>query len=127
MLRHNFLTYSGKIIISLFLEILYFPIWWYSVGFFRFFVKVFHFLKFKEKSLGFSLWLKNIFVPMYGQSDITGRIISFFVRLAQVIFRGIGVLIWSILCVLSLIFWLILPLLISSALFFQVFEYIQYE
>jgi len=119
MFKHNFLTYSGKIIISLLLEIVYFPIWWYSVGFFRFLKNVWNFLKDQENSLGFWVWAKNIFVPMYGQSDWAGRLISFFVRLVQVVFRGFALLLWAIICLFVLIFWLILPLLLLLALFFQ--------
>jgi hypothetical protein len=122
MFKYNFLTYSGKIIISLFLEIVYFPIWWYSVGFFRFLKKVWNFLKDQENSLGFSVWAKNIFVPMYGQSDWAGRLISFFVRLVQVIFRGLVLLIGIIICLCLLIFWLLLPLLLLFALFFQIMK-----
>ncbi|MEI6529195.1 MAG: hypothetical protein WCN88_02175 [Candidatus Falkowbacteria bacterium] len=122
MFKHNFLTYSGKIIVSLILEIVYFPIWWYSVGFFRTSKNVWNFLRGQEKSLGFSVWAKNIFVPMYGQSDWAGRLISFLVRLVQVIFRGFALLIWTIICIIVLLFWLALPLMLLFALFFQILK-----
>jgi hypothetical protein len=122
MFQHNFLTYSGKIIISLFLEIVYFPIWWYSVGFFRFFGNVRLFLRGQERSLGFWVWAKNIFVPMYGQSDFAGRIISFFMRLIQVIARGFVLLLWVIICLVALILWLALPIFLTLALFFQILK-----
>ncbi|MFZ4631662.1 MAG: hypothetical protein ACOYL8_00465 [Patescibacteria group bacterium] len=122
MFQHNFLSYGGKIIISLILELVYFPIWWYSVGFFRFFKNIFIFLSNQEKSLGFSVWAKNIFVPMYGQSDWAGRFISFFVRLIQVIFRGFTLLIWVFICFIILVLWLIVPLLLTFALFFQILK-----
>lgn len=120
MIQHNFLTYSGKIIISLILEIIYFPVWWYSVGFFRLLKNVWCFWRDQEKSLGFAVWAKNIFVPMYGQNDWAGRLISFLVRLVQVIGRGLALLIWFMICVLLILFWLTLPLLLLTALFFQV-------
>lgn len=120
MFQHNFLTYSGKIIVSLFLEIIYFPVWWYSVGFFRFFRNVRLFLRKKERSLGFLVWAKNIFVPMYGQSDFAGRLISFFMRLVQIIARGFILLLWIIFCLLSLVIWLALPISLVVALFFQI-------
>ncbi len=122
MIQHNFLTYSGKIIISLVLEIIYFPIWWYSVGLLRNLKIIFKFLRDRERSLGFSVWAKNIFVPMYGQSDFTGRFISFFVRLVQVIFRGTGLVFWLIIGLLAVIFWLTIPLLLILALFFQILK-----
>lgn len=122
MFQHNFLTYSGKIIISLFLEIVYFPIWWYSVGFFRFFGNVRLFLRGQAKASGFFVWAKNIFVPMYGQSDFAGRAISFFVRLVQVIFRGFILLLWTAICFLALIIWLAVPIFLTLALFFQILK-----
>lgn len=122
MLQHNFLTYSGKIIISLILEIIYFPIWWYSVGFYRLIKNVWIFWREQEKILGFTVWAKNIFVPMYGQADWAGRLISFVVRLAQIIVRGLILLIWLILCLAVLGLWLAFPLLLVIALFFQILK-----
>lgn len=122
MWQHNFLTYSGKIIISLFLEIIYFPVWWYSVGFFRFFGNVRLFLLGQERLLGFMVWAKNIFVPMYGQSDFAGRLISFFMRLIQVIARGLVLLLWFFICLAALVSWLALPILLTLALFFQILQ-----
>ena len=122
MFQHNFLTYGGKIIISLLWEIVFFPVWWYSVGFFRFFGNVRLFLRGQERSLGFLVWAKNIFVPMYGQHDFAGRLISFFMRLIQIIARGFVLLIWTIICLAVLIFWLILPIFLTLALFFQILK-----
>lgn len=122
MLQHNFLTYSGKLVVALILEIIYFPIWWYSVGFFRTTKNIYKFWRDQEKSLGFSVWAKNIFVPMYGQSDWAGRLISFLVRLVQVIFRGIALLIWLLICLVILIVWLALPIFLVIALFFQILK-----
>ena len=119
MLNHNFLTYTGKIILQILGEILYFPVWWYSIGFVRAAKSVFRFWKVQEESLGFRVWLKNIFVPMYGQRDIASRIISFVMRLVQIIFRGIVLLLWLVLVVLALIFWLAFPILLFLGTAFQ--------
>lgn len=122
MLQHNFLTYGGKIIISLILEIIYFPLWWYGVGFGRAVKNIWHFWRDQERLLGFLVWAKNIFVPMYGQYDWAGRLISFLVRLVQIIFRGFVLLIWLILCLVAAIFWLALPPLLLLALIFQILK-----
>lgn len=119
MPNHNFLTYAGKIILQIIGEILYFPIWWYSVGFVRAAKRAFRFWRAREASLGFSIWLKNIFVPMYGQRDIASRIISFVMRLVQVIFRGIILLFWLILVLIALSLWLVFPVALFLALAFQ--------
>ncbi len=120
MFHHNFLTYSGKIIAQIIGEILYFPLWWYSVGFIRLLKNSFNFWNGQQKALGFSVWAKNIFVPMYGQHDWTGRIISFLVRSVQIIVRGIVLLFWFLIILIILLFWLILPLLLLLALVFQI-------
>ncbi|MFA5184221.1 MAG: hypothetical protein WC456_01710 [Patescibacteria group bacterium] len=114
MLKHNFLTYSGKIILQILGEILYFPVWWYTVGFGRLAKNAWLFLLNQEQILGFGVWLKNIFVPMYGQRDAAGRLISFVIRLVQIIFRGAVLLVWFLVALAALLLWLALPL----ALFF---------
>ena len=119
MFSHNFLTYSGKIIAQILGEILYFPIWWYSIGFIRRIKVSWSFLRDREISLGFSVWAKNIFAPMYGQRDFAGRLISFLVRLVQIIARGLVLFLWLIIVLLGLIFWLALPILLLIALAFQ--------
>jgi len=119
MLNHNFLTYSGKIIIQILGEILYFPVWWYTVGFGRLIKTVGNFWLNQEKILGFSVWLKNLFVPMYGQNDWAGRLISLVIRLVQIIFRGLVLAVWFIVGLLVLLIWLIFPLALLIACAFQ--------
>ncbi len=122
MAEYNFLTYSGKIIIQILGEILYFPLWWYSVGFLRLLVGLGKFLRNQEASLGFSIWLKNIFVPMYGQRDFTSRLISFVMRSIQIIVRGLGLLFLVLLSFLIAILWLAFPIFLIYALSSQLFR-----
>lgn len=119
MQSHNFFTYGLKIIFQTLGNIFYFPFWWYSVGFAETLKKEWIFFSNQEKNLGFRIWLANIFVPMYGQSDAAGRIISFFIRLIQIIVRGLVLLFWLALVIVGAILWLALPLLLVVALFFQ--------
>jgi hypothetical protein len=119
MQAHNFLTYGLKIVFQTLGNIIYFPFWWYSVGFVETIKKEAIFFRNQEKALGFSVWLTNIFVPMYGQADAAGRIISFFIRLVQIIARGLALLLWLALVIAGAILWLALPLLLIVALFFQ--------
>ncbi len=65
-----------------------------------------------DLTLGFSIWLKNLFVPMFGQTDFAGRAISFFLRIFQIIFKGLALLGIIILVLVFYIFWLVLPILI---------------
>lgn len=72
------------------LDILYFPVWWYSRGLLMVLKASGEWIKAGNRTLAPGLWLQNIFVPMYGQYDFTGKAISFFMRLVQVIFRSIA-------------------------------------
>jgi hypothetical protein len=123
MFKHNFLTYSGKIILQIIGEILYFPVWWYSVGAWRLLKNLWRFWCGQEEALGFSVWAKNILVPMYGQLDIASRVISFVMRSIQVVFRGIILIFWLALIIAVFIIWLALPIWLLIALSFQFWGY----
>ncbi|MBU0637152.1 MAG: hypothetical protein ABH818_02115 [Patescibacteria group bacterium] len=119
MTNNNLVFYSTKILIELINDILYFPVWWYSRGIknlLKFLAKV---LFNEQKSLALLVWLKNIFQPMYGQYDWQGRIISFFIRLIQIIVRSFVMLFGFILVGLIICFWLLLPFLIINEIIFQ--------
>lgn len=118
-MEHNSLTYFGKVILLVAWDFIYFPIWWYSAGLLDLAKRLGRFLKQQEESLAFSIWLKNIFVPMYGQSDFAGRVISFVIRLVQVIYRGVALLIIALLSLLLMVFYLALPALIWLAIWQQ--------
>ncbi len=121
MLSNNFLTYIPAALLEFVGKLLYFPVWWYSVGLFKRAKSLILFVKSKENELGFSVWLKNIFVPMYGQRDIAGRLISFMIRFFQVIFRGLILFIWIILSFLMFLLWIFFPVALFFALVFQIF------
>jgi hypothetical protein len=120
-MKHNTATYGGKIIFKIFWDFAYFPLWWYSEGLVQAARGVFNFWRSQEASLGFFVWLKNIFVPMYGQQDFAGRAISFVVRFVQIIFRGIALLFFIVLGLAFFIFYLILPPTILLAIALQLF------
>jgi len=120
-MEHNSITYFGKILARVLWDFLYFPIWWYSAGLVKIVKGVGHFYHHQEMSLNFLVWLKNIFVPMYGQHDIAGRAISFVIRLFQVIYRGLAMLIVLVLGVAFVAFYLSLPFLILLAILKQLF------
>jgi hypothetical protein len=112
MANNNVITYSLQVGLQIIGEVAYFPIWWYSVGLGRFSKKAWNFLKNCEDTLGFSIWLKNIFIPMYGQRDLTGRLVSFFIRLVQIIFRGAALCFCLALALAAIFVWLALPLVL---------------
>lgn len=119
IMSNSFIFYGVKILAELVEDILYFPLWWYSRGLINLLLGVKDFLINKQKALALLVWLKNIFKPMYGQYDLAGKLISFFVRLVQIIFRSIFMLCWAILAVLAIIFWILLPVLVIYEIIFQ--------
>lgn len=104
-------------LLELILDILYFPIWWYTSGAERALIFCIGLLKDANGMLAPGLWLKNIFVPMFGQWDWQGRIVSFFMRLANVIGRSIGLFIWLIVVVILFLIWVLFPMFILYMLF----------
>ena len=121
MTKNNFLLFAPKIVVDFLLAVAYWPLWWYSVGLGRLLRGVGHFLRDRQINLGITVWLKNLFTPMYGQRDFVSRLISFLVRLFQIIFRSCGLLFWLILCLVLIIVWLVAPLLAIYALIYQLF------
>ena len=119
MLHNNLALYSLKIILEIIKDILYFPLWWYGKGFFIFALKMLNFIKNQEKSLALFIWIKNIFKPMYGQSDLQGILVSIFIRIIQIIFRSIVMLFVILIALILIIIWLILPILVIYEIIFQ--------
>lgn len=91
------------------LDIFYFPIWWYTKGAIRGLRAVWGLAKDGNARLAPGLWLKNIFVPMFGQYDWQGRMVSFFMRSVQIVFRSVALVGWFFLCVVLWLAWLSLP------------------
>lgn len=59
------------------------------------------------KSIAVGVWVKNLFVPMFGQRDWQSRIISIFVRLGNIVFRSIALAVWACLMLLLVLFYII--------------------
>ncbi|MDD2681014.1 MAG: hypothetical protein PHE20_02810 [Patescibacteria group bacterium] len=122
MLKSHFLVLSSKILIQFIWNIIFFPIWWYSLGFLRFVSRIISFWRSEQRALGLFVWTRNLFVPMYGQHDFAGRLMSFFVRLVQILFRGLAMLFWVIVGLVLILSWLALPLAIVIATAYQFLE-----
>lgn len=119
-MNENLILKSFKFILKeFFFDVLTFPLWWYSSGAQKAFLRMKNSIAFSVDELGVLVWIKNLFVPMYGQYDWQGRLISFFMRFFQIIFRSIGVLIWLVLSLLFFILWLILPIFIVGQIVFN--------
>ncbi len=113
----SWLRISERILFDFFLHILLFPVWWYTQGAQKILLGCFHLVEHANMQFAPGLWAKNLFVPMFGQRDWQGRLMSFFMRLANIIFRSIVVIVWSVIVFALFLLWLFLPILV---LFFLV-------
>jgi hypothetical protein len=102
-----------RIILDFIFHLLYFPVWWYTGGVVhtaRFFARQ---VRFVHAYLVPDLWLKNLFVPMFGQYDWQGRIMSFFIRLANVVVRTLMLIFWIIFMLAVCIIWPLVPVAVG--------------
>jgi len=107
-----FLILLQRMLLELLWDIVYFPIWWYSDGARRALLFCVALVRDVNAMLAPGLWLKNIFVPMFGQSDFQGRLVSFMMRFFNFIFRSIGLFIWLFLVVVLFFIWILLPMFV---------------
>jgi hypothetical protein len=107
-----FIIIFQRIVLEAFLDLLYFPLWWYTGGIKFALSRIKDFFMTGNAFLAPGIWLANIFVPMFGQYDWQGRIISFFMRLVQVIFRSLALAVWGAFCVVLFWIWIFLPVII---------------
>ncbi len=98
-----------RIALDFALDVLYFPVWWYTAGAKNVFIACGKSIQTANRNMAPGLWLKNLFVPMFGQTDWQGRIMSVFMRLVNVIGRGIALFFWSVVVVLLFFVWLFIP------------------
>ncbi len=112
MTQNVFLLFIKYITFDLVGDFLYFPVWWYTQGFKKSIIYSLEKIKDIENILAVRIWIKNLFRPMYGQYDWQGRLISFLMRIFQIIFRVILLIIGSLIISLIPFIWFFLPIFI---------------
>jgi len=104
---------AGKIFFGVLFDeiktVLYFPIWWYSRGFLEMLRRAKGFIIDIEQTLGFWIWVKNLFVPMFGQRDLAGRAISLVLRLFQILIKGLALIFVIVIVIVIVLIWLLAP------------------
>jgi len=95
-MRSVAIEYPKFLISDLLGSVLRFPLWWYGDGIVHLVGWMAGKLAFRWKSYGFVIWMQNLFVPMYGQYDWAGRLVSFVMRIVVLIGRAIGFLVEAI-------------------------------
>lgn len=111
-IRQSLLNILKLIFVDLILEIIYFPLWWYSSGLYRTGVFCLQQIKQQWNNMGLAIHFKFLFKPMYAQRDFAGRVISFFARLIQLVFKLVVFLIFILLFLLIFLLWILLPIII---------------
>ena len=111
--------FTTKVFIEIIRDILYFPVWWYSRGLVYLSASLWHFLVNRQKGLALGVWVKNIFRPMYAQTDWQGVLISIFMRIVEIIIRSIAMLFWVIVAIVGFLLWIILPVFVIYEIIFQ--------
>lgn len=106
-----------QMIIDLLWHLVYFPVWWYTSGFKHALLYCFGLLKYGNGYLAPGLWIQNLFVPMFGQSDWQGRIVSVFMRFVNIIGRGLALLIWTAVVAVIFSLWLVWPIFVVYLLY----------
>jgi len=101
-----------RMALELVFDILYFPLWWYTGGVKHALLFCFGLLQDGNMVLAPGLWLKNMFVPMFGQNDFQGRLMSIFMRFVNFVGRSIGLFIWFFVVICLFILWLIFPVFV---------------
>ncbi|MFA5946084.1 MAG: hypothetical protein WC802_04225 [Patescibacteria group bacterium] len=91
-----------RIVRDLTLDVAYFPLWWYSAGLLERFKGTGELIQGSARSLQLTLWIRNIFTPMYGQYDWQSRLISIFMRCVQIIGRFLALVFFSVLALVLL-------------------------
>ncbi len=87
---------ARSVIVQTAREFILLPFWWYTSGFLHVLDLVRRSIVNVSKTLGLGVWVKNLFVPMYGDDTPVGRMVSFGIRLFVIMFRGLGVGIWAV-------------------------------
>ena len=100
------------VFVDLILEVVYFPLWWYSSGLYKTGVFCLQQIKKQWKNMSLEIHFKFLLKPMYAQRDFAGRAISFFARLVQLIFKLVVFFVFVLIFLVIFLLWIILPIIV---------------
>jgi ATP-dependent Clp protease ATP-binding subunit ClpC len=92
-------------------QIVHFWVWWYkdSLEWFKRFFR--NLIVFLDNKMAVSLMLKMLFTPLFHDTSIVGRILSFIFRLTRVAWGGVLMVVTALAMMFWLIAWLMVPIL----------------
>lgn len=93
-------------------DLVYAPVWWYTRGFLRFLRSLKNKLKGFLRALGLGVWIRNLGKPMYGQYDLTSKLISLLMRFVVLVFRLVVFLFYLIWLLILILLWLLAPIIV---------------
>ncbi len=111
-----------RLLIEFVIDFFYFPIWWYTQGLKHHALVCLDLVKNANMRFAPGLWLKNIFVPMFGQYDWQGRLVSFFMRFINVILRSIAMVVWIVIVLGVFLLWIVIPVVVIYLLSVSLFR-----
>jgi hypothetical protein len=98
-----------RVTIDFFVDFVVAPVWWYTAGLLR----AGRFcLSLVQQANGMfvpGLWARNMFVPMFGQTDFQGRMMSVLMRTVNMIIRGLLLFFWLIIVLFVFLLWVVIP------------------
>jgi hypothetical protein len=95
------------------------PVWWYTKGLALVAGGVVAAIRGQAKSISITVWVKNLFVPMYGLHDWQSRLISFVARTATIAGKGFMLGVWSLVMVVALLVYIAFPVALVAAIVMQ--------
>jgi len=105
-----------KLTLEIVVDLFRTPLWWYQDGLQKMFHWWAYMMRRGNARLGVKLWIRNIFAPMFGQRDWQGRLVSFFMRVVNIIGRGIAYVAWILFITAVLLLWFVAPFLLLMGL-----------
>ncbi len=92
-------------------SVAWFPLWWYTLGLSHVAGHFLQSLRYRAQSYSLRIWMRNFFVPMYGQHDITGRLVSVFMRFVVLVGRVFALVFEAVFYLVLLAAWVAAPAL----------------
>ncbi len=118
-MNNIFLNGLKFIFVDIIGDFIYWPIWWYTIGFKERLIWLAHQIKMTWRSLALGMWLKSMFKPMYADRSVLGRTISIVMRIIILIWKMVWFILWSIITIVAVLIWLLAPVIIIYILIKQ--------
>lgn len=91
-------------------DFVYAPLWWYTRGVAGVYVWLVRRVIATWHIFGIMLWMRHLFSPMFQQYDVAGRLISFFMRIVQVVVRSMAFVATTFFLICVFLLWILAPI-----------------